>query len=577
MVQRVNAIELNFKRRMVALTVLLLLAIFIIIGRFAQLQIVRGSEYRNEASGQRTTVKSILPKRGEIKISDLVSGQPHTVATSVERPLVYAIPSSITDIDGTAQKLSEILGLDKGVIIEKISDTKKKYVPLKKQISDEEKDKVEQAKLSGIAFDYETVRYYPEREFMSQVLGYVGFQDDEKVGRYGLEQAFEDYLKGQQGTMSQERDAFGSWIFGAKRDRNPAIDGDNLILTIDKNIQFKAETVIKDAVQTHQADSGSIVVMNPKSGAIMAMANYPTFDPNQYSKVEDLSVFSNNATSGNYEPGSIFKPLTVAAAINEGKITPSSLYNDTGSITTDGYTIRNSDKKANGTVDISTILEKSINTGTVFAKDSIGNKKFLEYVRRFGFGEKTGIEIAETKGDLNNLNGNININYHTASFGQGINVTPLQMVQAYSALANQGKMVKPYLVQARITSSGESVQTDPQIKDQVISAEAASIVSAMLVNVVEKGHGKRAGVAGYYVAGKTGTAQVARKDGRGYEENNNIGSFIGFGPVEDPKFVMLVRVNHPRTVKFAESTAAPAFGQMAEFIFTHLGIKPTRQ
>lgn len=576
MVARSYSFESGFKSRIVALTVLLLLAILIIIARLVFLQIIKGPEYRIAASSQRTSVRQIQPKRGEIKIADALTGEPYTVATSIERPLVYGVPSAIKNLDETAGKLAELLSLDKTLVREKLSDQNKKYVPLKKSLTDEEKQRVESAHLEGIAFDSETVRYYPEQGFLSQVLGYVGYQDEDRVGRYGVEQAFEDLLKGNLGKLAQERDVFGAWIFGAKRDGDPAVDGDDLLLTIDKGVQFKAESVLKDAVEKNLADSGSIVVMDPKTGAMLAMANYPTFDPNQYNKVTDLSVFTNSVTSGNYEPGSIFKPITIAAALNEKTISPSTTFNDTGAVSTDGYTIRNSDKKANGLVDISKILEKSINTGTIFAKESIGNKKFLEYVKKFGFGEKTGIELAETRGDLRNLNENININYHTASFGQGIQVTPLQMVQAYSAFANQGKMMRPFILKSKVSPDGKVITTEPKVVDQVISSETASTVSAMLVNVVEKGHGKRAGVPGYYIAGKTGTAQVARKDGGGYEENNNIGSFIGFGPVEDPRFIMLVRVNHPRTVNYAESTAAPAFGQMAEFMLKYFNIPPTR-
>lgn len=559
------------------MTVLLLLTMGLIIARLAYMQILRGSEYRAEANGQRTSVNKLLPKRGEIFISDRISGKPYTVATSIEKPLVYAVPPQIVDAESTATKLSEILGMDKAVVLEKFSDKNKKYVPIKKLLTDDEQKRIEDLKLPGIAFDYETIRFYPEGRFMSQLLGYVGYKDSERTGLYGLEQAFEDELHGQEGKLSQERDVFGAWIFGGLRDKNPAIDGDDLVLTIDKATQFKAESVLKETVDKHQADSGSILVMDPKTGAIMAMASYPTFDPNQYAKVEDPAVFTNINTVANYEPGSIFKAITVAAAINEGKISSSTTYNDLGSVEVDGHKIMNSDKKAHGTVTISQILEESLNTGTIFAKDSIGNKKFREYLTRFGFGEKTGVEVAETKGDLANLQDNIMTNYHTASFGQGINVTPIQMAQAYSALANGGKMMKPYLIASRISHSGGVTETKPAVVAEVVSPETASTVSAMLVNVVEKGHGKRAQVPGYYVAGKTGTAQVAKKEGGGYEENNNIGSFIGYAPVEDPRFVMIVRINHPRTVSFAESTAAPAFGQMAAFLLQHLGVAPTRQ
>lgn len=279
---------------------------------------------------------------------------------------------------------------------------------------------------------------------------------------------------------------------------------------------------------------------------------------------------------GSYEPGSIFKPLTIAAAVNEKKISAQTTFVDPGEIKIDGYTIKNSDNKAHGTQTMSQVLEESLNTGVIFAKDKIGNKKFLEYVKKFGFGAKTGIEVAESKGDLGNLSGNIAVNYHTASFGQGINITPIQMVQAFTTLANSGKMMKPFLIASRVSGNGKVQETKPEIVKEVITSQTASEVSAMLVNVVEKGHGKKAAVPGYYVAGKTGTAQVPRRDGRGYEPNNNIGSFIGYAPVEDPKFVMLVRINHPRTVSFAESTAAPAFGKMAQFLLTYYNIPPNR-
>jgi cell division protein FtsI/penicillin-binding protein 2 len=449
-------------------------------------------------------------------------------------------------------------------------------VVLKRQVETDLKKKITELNISGLAFEPETVRYYPERQFLSQVLGYVGYKNEEKTGLYGLEQAFDDQLRGRPGSLVQEQDASRIWIFGTRRDGTAAVDGDSLILTIDKTLQFKAEEILAQAVKKHEADSGSILISDPKTGAIIAMATYPSFDPNTYSSVEDQSAFTNQVTMGSYEPGSIFKPLTMAASINEGKISASTTYTDTGEIEIDGYKIKNSDLKAHGTQNMSQVLEESLNTGAIFAKDQIGNKKFLEYIKKFGFGQKTGIEVLEAKGDLSNLEGNIGVNYHTASFGQGLSTTPLQMIEAYSALANGGKMMKPYIVQSRVSPEGEVTKTEPRAAGDVISARTASQVSAMLVNVVEKGHGTRAAVPGYYIAGKTGTAQVPRKDGKGYEENNNIGSFIGYGPVEDPKFLMLVRINHPRTVRFAESTAAPAFGELAKFILNYYNISPTR-
>jgi cell division protein FtsI/penicillin-binding protein 2 len=576
MAPKAYSLEKTFRTRMVWLTVLLILCFLVIALRLANLQLAQGNQYRLQGDDQRVSVRTITPTRGEIKITDRFSGQPATVATSIEKPLVYAVPSAMTDRENTAKVLAQLLEIPEQEILDKTSDQTKKYVPLKKQISDELKKKIEDLKLPGIAFDSETVRFYPEGPFLSQLLGFVGYKENEKTGLYGIEQAFNEYLSGVPGSLAQEKAAGGAWIFGARRDQVPAQDGESILLTIDKTIQFKAESVLKEAVDKNLADSGSIVIMDPKTGAVMAMATYPTFDPNEYAKAKDPSVYVNQATLGAYEPGSIFKPIAMAAAINEGKVGPNTTYEDSGEVNIDGYTIKNSDSKAHGTQTMTQVLEQSLNTGMIFAKNSIGNKTFAQYVGKFGFGKKTGIEVPEAKGDLSGLEGNIGVNFDTASFGQGISMTPLQMLQAYGALANNGKMMKPYLVSARVTGDGKLIETEPKEVGQPITSQTASTVSAMLVNVVENGHGKKAAVPGYYVAGKTGTAQVPREDGRGYEANNNIGSFAGFAPVEDPRFVMLVRINHPRTVSFAESTAAPAFGTMAQFLLQYFNVSPVR-
>lgn len=570
------AFEHIFRKRIVILTILLVFCLVAILARLAYMQIWQNDRYVAQAENQRTGQSQILPTRGEIQIWDSFTGLPYTVATSSEKILLYANPSQIDNAEELAIKLSELIGIAKEELLPKISDSSKRYVILKKDLTDDEQTKLKEAKLAGLYFDKETSRLYPEKSFLAQLIGFVGFVGDEKKGAYGLELAYNNELAGAPGTLLEEKDSAGRWIFGGKRDRVPAKDGDSILLTIDKTIQFKVEAVLKSSVEKHMADSGSVVIMDPKTGAIISMATYPSFDLNDYGKVKSTDIYQNQVAMGAYEPGSIFKPLTFAAALNEGGITPSTTYNDTGEVKVDEYTIKNSDSKSYGVQTMSQVLEQSLNTGTIFVKDSIGNAKFKEYLERFGFGKKTGFEVVESSGSLANLKHNIRVNYHTASFGQGINVTPLQIVQAFSAIANGGEMVSPFVVQKIIRESGEVEDVAKSEKKKVISPKAASEVAAMMVNVVENGHGKKAAVPGYYIAGKTGTAQVARKDGRGYEQNNNIGSFIGFGPVEDPKFVMLVRINHPRTVRFAESTAAPAFGEIAQFLVQHFKVPPTR-
>lgn len=571
-----TSFEKVFKKRIVYLAVFFIFCLLMIVARLAYMQLFKQSYYQALADGQHLGEHKILPTRGEIMIQDSFTGQPYTVATSDEKILVFLNPNEVTDKTAVVDKLAEILKLDKKSIEDKLVDTSKHYIVLKKDLSDKEQDQIKSAKLSGVGFDKETSRLYPEGSMLAQLLGFVGYKGDDKMGVYGLELAYDKELSGTPGTLLQEKDNSGSWIFGGKRDQIPAKDGDSLLLTIDKTIQLKLEAVLKDTVEKNGADSGSVVVMDPKSGAILGMATYPNFDLNNYSKVKDPEVYNNQVTVGAYEVGSIFKPLTMAAGVNEGAVSASTTYVDTGEVNVDGYTIKNSDLKAHGTQTMSQVLEESLNTGTVFVENKIGNKTFLDYINRFGLGKKVGFEVAENSGDIGNLKGNIQVNYDNVSFGQGVNITPIQIVQAFSSLANGGTMVKPYVVKSIIRENGKVDEVGKTQGKQVVTAKTATEVAAMMVNVVEKGHGKKAAVPGYWVAGKTGTAQVPLKGGKGYDQNNNIGSFIGFAPVEDPKFVMLFRVNHPRSVKFAESTAAPAWGSIAAFLLQHFKVAPTR-
>ncbi|MFH1187308.1 MAG: penicillin-binding transpeptidase domain-containing protein, partial [bacterium] len=295
-----------------------------------------------------------------------------------------------------------------------------------------------------------------------------------------------------------------------------------------------------------------------------------------YSKVgEDISVFNNQAILHAYEPGSIFKAVTMAAALDLDKVTPDTKYNDEGFVKVDRFTIRNSDGMANGWQTMTQVLEKSLNTGAIFAAKQIGNKEFLNYVQKFGFGNKVGIEMGgEALGDINSLKNLNDVYTFTASFGQGITVTPIQMINAFAAIANDGKLMKPYLVDQIIDCDGKSAKTLPQQVRQVISPRAAILLKAMLVSVVNKGYDKKAFVKGYNLAGKTGTAQVSDAGG-GYSEDKFNHSFVGFGPVDDPQFVILIKINSPHDVRFASTSTAPIFGKLAEFILKYYEIPPT--
>ncbi len=568
-------VQSSFNRRSSFLTAFLLLCFAAIVCRLFYLEVIHGAQARQEADLQHSIYQKLFPSRGEIKLADKFSGQTVPVATNTKSYLVYAVPSDILNANLTANSLAFVLGLDPKEILAKITATDKKYVPLKKQLTDTEQQKIKDLALPGIYFDSEDTRVYPQNNLLSQTLGFVGFNAaGQKAGLYGLERYFDKDLAGTPGELVAEKDPSGAQIFGATMNVTPAQDGVDLILTVDKTIQFQVQSVLQTMVTKNGADSGDVIVMNPKTGAILAIASYPDFDPNNYGKVTDPSVFNNQAVTGTYEPGSTFKAITLAAALDEGKITPDTTYTDTGKVSVDNYVIKNAEPGARGVQSMTQVLDWSLNTGAIFAENQLGNPDFLKYVQNFGFGKLTGIELPEAKGDISGLNGNIAVNYDTVSFGQGILVTPLQMLQAYGALANGGKMMRPYIVQSKIYPDGTIKNTQPQAAGQVVSQQTAATIDAMLVDVVENGYGKEAKVPGYYIAGKTGTAQVAQ-NGK-YIINDNIGSFIGFAPVENPQFVMLIRVDHPRNASFAESTTVPPWGQLAQFILNYMQIPPTR-
>ncbi len=553
------------------------IVLFLALGmRLEQLQIASHAFYFGQTEGQHLDTGTPA-LRGEIKIMDKLTPEPIAVATNIELPLIYAVPKNIKDPLVTSKLLAPLLKMDEQTLLTKLSDKSKVYVPLAKGVVEKDLEAITKLNLTGINTDTETARFYPEGTLLAHVLGFVGYRSDTgsgKVGVYGLERKYDALLVGKPGGTTGSR--FKNF-FSSQKGFIPAKNGSQLVLTIDRLIQLQAEQVLSKAVEDNQADGGCVSVMDPKTGAVLAMASNPTYNLNEYSKVQDESNYINSCTTSNYESGSVFKAVTMAAGIDTGKVGPDTTYNDTGQVVVDGYTIKNSDNKGHGLQTMSQVLEESLNTGVIFVKQKLGNKTFLDYVKRFGFGQNTGVDLPESSGNIKNLDGNIEVNFDTASFGQGISVTPLQLLRAYSAIANGGRLPTPYVVASQVSPSGETIDTKPKLSDQIISTKTASTLSAMLVGVVERGHGKRAGVKGYYVAGKTGTAQVAKSDGRGYDPTNNIGTFVGFAPVEDPKFVMIVRVNHPRTVQFAESTAAPAWGKLAQFLLSYYNVVPNRQ
>lgn len=435
-------------------------------------------------------------------------------------------------------------------------------------------------KVPGFGYTMVPYRLYPENNIGAHIIGFAGYENDEQRGHYGLEGFFDQELFGTYGSVTAERGA-GGLVIVNDRQYTKKTDGSNLVLTIDRSAQFTACRALDAAVDKWGASGGSVIVVDPKTGAILVMCSAPDFDPNSYQSVSDIKVFNNPAVFAQYEPGSVFKAITMAAALDQEKVNPETTYEDRGQIMIPGWPkpIKNSDFSthgAHGRTDMIKVLEQSLNTGAIFAMQQIGQPAFSKYVEKFGFGEKTGIELeGESAGDIRSIQGLRvkQISAATASFGQGITVTPLQMVMSYAAIANGGELMKPYIVKDVISPEGKRLTTQPTVIRRVISERTATILSGMLVNVVENGHSKAIKIPGYYIAGKTGTAQVASESG-GYG-NRYIHTFIGYAPATNATFVILTKIDNPRAA-YAESTAVPLAHDITRFLLNHWQIKQNR-
>ena len=534
--------------------------------RLFQKQILQHPTYLAQAEGQYIIKKDLPAQRGKIYASDMFP-----LATNKQYYQVLAVPRNIKNPDTVAQELAPILGLTESEIFTQINNDKNYVPPLKHGLTEEEGDKIAELKLKGIIVLPESSRYYPEAELAAQVLGFV---NDSGNGQYGIEGFFDDVLKGSGGEISAEKDVRGRF-FNIGQKTEPK-NGANYVLTLDHEIQYQAEIILGEAVKKYQADAGSMVIMDPKTGAVLAMAGFPSFDPNKFNEVakENQDVFNNPAIAKAWEPGSVFKPLIMAAAINEGKVEPDTEGVFSNVVTVDSYEIHTSTDEAYGKETMTQVLENSDNVAMVWISEMLGKELEYKYVKDFGFGRKTGIELdTEATGDVLDVRRWSNTQRATIAFGQGIAVTPIQLTAAVSALANGGVLMKPYIVAEVQNSDGTRDLRNPQEVKRVINKETANKIKKMMVSVVEHGHGQKAAIPGYRVAGKTGTAQIPSPGG-GYYKDRHIGSFAGFAPADDPKFVILVRLDQPKNVQWAESSAAPTFGEMAEWLLDYFRIAP---
>lgn len=549
--------------------------------------IVGHQENLAKAEQQYLVRKDVEPKRGTIYAVDTQQEQAdpehpenawRPVATNDPTYSLSVVPKNIQDKSATAAALASWVKMSKSDLYDKIDNNKLYLPPLVHGLSEDDKNQITALKLPGVYLTEESQRVYPEGQLLSQVIGFV---NADGKGTYGLEQQYDAELRGTGGEVVAERDVLGRIL--SPQDSQPVKDGDSLVLTVDRNVQGFVEQTLQNAISTYKADSGTVVVMDIKTGGIIAMANAPTFDPNHYRDVpkDQVGVFSNPAVNDVWEPGSVFKTVVMASALDTGAVTPDTASDFPASVNVQGYTIHTAEKKAFGHEDMAQILQNSDNVGMVWVSDKLGSQPMYDYIKKFGFGQPTGIDLpGEAGGYLLNGSKWQDINRATISFGQGVSVTPLQIVTAMATFADGGTQMQPHIVDKIIGPDGKVVsQFQPKPRQaRVISAQTASEITSMMVSVVVDGNSKRAKVPGYVIAGKTGTAQIPRpaSEGGGYYPDGTIGVFGGLFPADNPQFAMVVKLDRPKAVNFAESSAAPTFSQIAQFMVNYYRIPPTQ-
>ena len=560
------------KRIEYTVRVLLCIAV-VLVGRLFFLQIIDKSDLQAKNLSQVQVDRKLQSPRGTIYDRN---GRP--LAMSVVTKSLYADPKMIKQSPNEiAELIAPYVTMSKDDIVKSLQEDTA-FVWIDRMMEPEKSKAVAQLikdkNLEGLNFVEESKRYYPNGNLAAQVLGFVGTDDK---GLDGLEMVLDDELKGgiQKELVSTDRK--GNAIFGSVLSKYLPDKGKSVTLTIDASIQFIAERALDKAMEDTGAKHASVIVMDPKTGEILAMANRPTYDPNHYNQGTEED-FKNIAVTNLYEPGSTFKPIIASAALAAGKWKLDTVYNDKGAFAANGHIIRNWDGEGYGPVRLLDILKYSLNTGMAEIGTLTGADILSKYIRDYGFGSETGIELpGEGAGILYNPEDMSKLDVATMSIGQGIAVTPLQMVRAFGALANGGAMMKPHIIKSYSNSQGDVTSTtETSVVGQPVPAETVKTIVDILEKEVSEGGGTKAMVEGYHFAGKTGTAQKLDTKHGGYLDGQYIASFIGFGPVEDPKFVVLVVIDDPQKGSYYGSQiVAPVFKDIVSQLVRYYQMSPS--
>ncbi len=567
-------------RRIFFLTTVVALGAVVIATRLFYLQVAMGSHYYNLADTQYTAGGQYsLYERGSIYFSNKDGGQ--IGAAGLESGFILAInPSLIVEGNEVIYEklLSIIPGISKEQFLIRAEKNTDPYEEIAHRLTLQQKNKIEELDIKGIILVKEQWRTYPADNLASQVIGFVGFNEDEFVGRYGIEREYESVLSRSTNGLYNNfftgiLDGVKKDFFGEERDR----DGD-VILTIEPKVQALVESKLEELISNWTPRKVGIMVIDPKTGEIMAMAARPSFDPNNLKDETDPEVFSNPFVEDVFEMGSIMKPITIASALDAGVIKSSTTYLDKGFIELDGKRISNFDGKGRGLASMQDVLNQSLNTGATFAALSLGPNRFREYMYRFGYQDKTGIDLPQETGNLiENLESNKEVEIATASFGQGIAVSPISITRALSALGNGGYLIKPHVTRSIDYTLGYSDGIKVTDQGRAISREASDEITRMLVKVVDE-YLANGGLKmeHYSIAAKTGTAQIANPDGGGYYTDRYTHSFFGYFPAYNPRFLIFLFMTEPVGANYASQTLTEPFRDITKFLISYYDIPPDR-
>ncbi len=564
------------KLRLNLISVLLILTGLVITSRLYYLQVINGSEYRERANGQYINLTDSIFDRGTIffqtKDKKLVAGA--TIKTGY---FLFINPKLITNASELFSSLATIIpSLDQESFLSKASKKDDSYEEIVHRLDEDTLVKIQDLEFKGLGLHKENWRFYPGNNSASAVLGLMGYKENDYAGRYGLESFYDGTLKRDQSDLYKN---FFAQIFNtvAKSIKTGELEG-NLVTSIEPTVENEVESELQKIItEWHPKEVGAIVI-DPTNGEIISMGVLPNFNPNSPQDEKNSNIFSNPLVESAYEMGSIIKPLTMVAGLDARVVTATTTYFDAGTVTLNGKKISNFDGKGRGTVSMQEVLSQSLNTGATFVMQKIGRDKFSAYFRQFGIGQKTGIDLPnETPGLAGNLSSNRDIEHATASFGQGIAISPIATARALSVLANGGFLVTPHVVKSKNYRTGINSDIEVPAPRQVLSKYATDEITRMLVNVVDKALlNGQVKMEHYSVAAKTGTAQIANPNGGGYYNDRYLHSFFGYFPAYNPKFLVFLYAKEPVGAQYASATLTKPFMNIVKFLIGYYEIPPDR-